>query len=122
MYQISSEVYLDKYNECYKNILIITPAPSPKDKALIKITKQLHREKLSPFEENTSCCYKSRCIHAFKNIDNCGELLNVDQISILFGYLMKHGYIINTEITKIMQQSQVVIPNLICFISKSNKN
>mgnify|MGYP006908615106 CR=1 FL=1 len=118
MYQISSEVYLDKYNECYKNILVITPAPLPKDKALMKITKQLHREKLSPFEENTSCCYKNNCITAFKNMNNCNELLTVDQISILFGYLIRNGYIINTEITKMMQQSQVVIPNLICFVSK----
>lgn len=119
MYQISSEVYLDKYNECYKNILVITPPPLPKDKALIKITKQLRREKLSPFEENSPCCYKNNCITAFKNIDHCGDLLTVDDISILFGYLIKHKYKINTEITKMMQQSQVVIPNLICFISKN---
>ena len=36
-YQIKSEVWLSKYDECYKKIIIISPKPT--DPSLIAITK-----------------------------------------------------------------------------------
>ena len=46
MYQLKAEVYLDRYNECYKKVIVISPPP--KDKVLKRITKLTNREKLSP--------------------------------------------------------------------------
>ena len=115
MYQITSEVYLDRFNECYKNILVISPRP--KDASLNAITKPISRQKLSPFQEISPCCPLDRCIYAFVHPHNKCELLCVDDIVLLFGYLNANGYTINTNVTKIMQKSDVKIKNLICFIS-----
>ena len=115
MYQITSEVYLDRFNECYKNILVISP--QPKDASLNAITKPISRQKLSPFQEISPCCPLDRCIYAFVHPRNKCELLCVDDIVLLFGYMNANGYTINTNVTKIMQKSDVKIKNLICFIS-----
>lgn len=114
MYQITSEIYLDKFNKCYKKIIIISPKPD----TLKSIIKTIPREKLSPYDESHHCCQTNRCLNAFLNPNKKCELLCVDQISILFQYLLAKGFIINTDITKIMQDSDVKIHNLICFISK----
>ena len=45
--------------------------------------------------------------------------LCVNQINLLFNYLLSNGYSIDTSVTKIMQDSDVKIQNLICFISKN---
>jgi hypothetical protein len=115
MYQITSEIYLDKFNKCYKKIIIISPNPT--DTTLKSIIKTIPREKLSPYDESHPCC-QTRCLNAFVNPHEKCELLCVDQISILFQYLLANSFIINADITKIMQDSDVKIPNLICFISK----
>ncbi len=115
MYQISSEVYLDRFNECYKNILVISPRPQ--DASLNSITKPITREKLSPFQEISPCCPLDRCVYAFVHPNNKCELLCVNNIAILFGFLTTNGYVINTDLTKIMQDSDVKLKNLICFIS-----
>ena len=116
MYQITGEVYLDRFNECYKKIIVISPKPT--DPSLNSIIKLIKREKLSPFQERSNCCPLSDCINAFTYPNNKCELMCVNDISILFGYLISNGFIINTDVTKIMQDSNVKIPNLICFIQK----
>jgi len=115
MYQISSEAYLDKFNECYKNIIVISPRPL--DASLNLITKAISREKLSPFQEISPCCPLDRCIYAFVHPKNKCDLLCVNDIAILFRYLTVNGYTINTDLTKIMQDSDVKLKNLICFIT-----
>ncbi|RZD42436.1 MAG: hypothetical protein CXT73_03005 [Methanobacteriota archaeon] len=117
MYQISSEAYLDRFNECYKNIVVISPKPN--DASLNLITRAITREKLSPFQEISPCCPLDRCIYAFVYPNNRCELLCVNDISILFGFLTTNGYTINTELTKVMQESDVKLKNLICFINKN---
>lgn len=117
MYQLKSEVYLDKYNECYKKIIVISP--QPKDPALLKISKLVNREKLSPFKERSPCCPEEQCYYIILNPQNTCDFLCVNQINLLFSYLFSIGYKIDTSVTKIMQISDVVIPNLICFISKN---
>jgi len=123
MYLIKSEVYLDKINDCYKKILVISPNPTDKDPYLKSITKLLHREKLSPYQEPEQCCSVENCFYAFVNPNNiCNKcaLLCVDEISILFTNLISNGYTIDTQITEVMQNSSVKIQNLICFIKKSS--
>ena len=117
MYQLTSEIYLDKFNKCYKKIIIISPNPT--DNSLNSIIKTIPKEKLSPYDDVSPCCPTSKCLHAFVNPNEKCELLCVDQISILFQYLLTNGFTINPDITKIMQDSDVKIPNLICFISKT---
>ena len=119
MYQLTSEVYLDKYNECYKKVIVLRPAPN--DDVLKKITRLVNVEKLSPFKDRSPCCGEETCKYIICNPNNqkCNcDFLCVKDIHILFNYLITNGYSVNTDITKIMQKSDVKIKNLICFISK----
>lgn len=118
MYLIKSEVFLDKINNCYKKILTISPNPKSNDSYLNSITKLVHREKLSPYEEIEECCSPPNCFYAFVNPCNKCELLCVDQVAILFSELINNNYSIKSDLTQIMQNSDVKIPNLICFIDK----
>jgi len=117
MYQLKAEVYLDKYNECYKKVIVLSPPP--KDNALKQITKLVNREKLSPFQERSPCCPEDQCYYIVLNPKNMCEFLCVNQINLLFNYLLSNHYSIDTSVTKIMQDSDVKIKNLICFISKN---
>jgi hypothetical protein len=117
MYQLKAEVYLDRYNECYKKVIVIfLPL---KDKVLKHITKLTNREKLSPFQERSPCCPEDQCYYIVLNPKQTCEFLCVNQINLLFNYLLSNGYSIDTSVTKIMQDSDVKIQNLICFISKN---
>ena len=118
MYQLTSEVYLDKRNECYKKIIVITPDPQkdPSAVALQCITSRVHREKLSPFKDRTTCCSIEQCMIVLCK-PNTNELLCLKDIPILFNYLIKNGYQINTDITKVMHKTK--IKDLICYISKN---
>jgi len=120
MYQITSEVYLDRRDKCYNKIVVISPKPI--EPALQSITKLIHREKLSPFQETSPCCSLDPCMYAVVDPNNKCQLMCINDITLLFGYLKLKGFKINTDITKIMQDSTVQIPNLICFISKVDKN
>ncbi len=116
MHLLKQEVYLDRFNECYKNVIVITPPP--KDKALLQIAKLVNREKLSPFQQQSPCCPEEQCYYIILNPRNKCEFLCIDQITLLFNYLFTKGYKIDTDTTKVMQMSNVKINNLICFISK----
>ncbi len=117
MYQLTSEVWLDQQNQCYKKVIVITPPPT--DPALIAITKLFNRVKLSPFKEQSACCPKNNCLYIVMNPNSCCcEMLCVENLVILFNYLINNGYIVNTNITKMMYKSNVQLKNLICFITK----
>ena len=117
MYQLTSEVWLDQQNQCYKKVIVITPPPT--DPALIAITKLFNRVKLSPFKEQSPCCPKNNCLYIVMNPNSCCcEMLCVTDLVILFNYLVANGFTINTDITKIMFKSDVQLKNLICFITK----
>ena len=78
-------------------------------------------EKLSPFQDRSPCCSENNCKYLIchPNKLNCKcEFLCIKDIYLLFNYLIKNGYKINTDITKIMQKSDLKIKNFICFISK----
>jgi hypothetical protein len=116
MYQLKAEVYLDRHDECYKKVLVISP--SPKDPKLRNISRLVNRERLSPFQERSPCCPIDQCYYVILNPNNLCDFLCVENINLLFSYLIANGYKIDSSITKIMLKSNVVIPNLICFFSK----
>jgi|TARA_B110000046_G_C12929137_1_gene370664 hypothetical protein len=116
MYQLTSEVYLDKYNKCYKKIIVITP--QPQEPELKKITRLVNRDKLSPFQERSPCCPIDQCYYAVLNPNNLCELLCLNELPILFNYLVTNNFKIDYKMTKMLQGSDVKIRNLICYFYK----
>ena len=45
LYKLERDIYLNKIDQCYKNIITITPPPDPKkDPYLHNITKIIHKQ------------------------------------------------------------------------------
>jgi hypothetical protein len=102
MYFFKKMVYLNS-NGVYNNIIAISP--KPQEKELISITKLINRERISPFKQDNGCNY------VMLNPENTGELLGMDDIIILFNYLISNGFKINFK-------SCVKINDIICVITK----
>lgn len=117
IYQIKKDIYYDNYNKCYKKIIVISPTPDfSTEPYLKKITKLLHTEKISPYKEYNTCCEREICKYAF--IDEYNNYLTINDLPHIFSLLTTNGFKIETEITKMMQNSSVKIKELVCFISK----
>ena len=117
LYTLSSKVFLDKHNKCYKNIIVINKTP---DGPLRHIIQRKNMPKLSEFQTNSPCYVDNKCTLVVMNPNNLHEMLTVTDISNLFSFLIENNYKINTDITKIMQKSSVKLNKLICFIEGPN--
>jgi hypothetical protein len=110
---ISSQVYLDTYNQSYRNILVCSCFPEGPLKSRVQ---RLQNSQISPFENNYQ-----RCILA---IMNDYEPMCTDDIPDLFSFLLSNGYVIDTSLTKMMNGSDVKIgaqdSKMVCFVSYKN--
>ena len=115
MYLLAVEPFLDKINDCYTEIITVSPKPSG---ALLKQTKRINPPKLSPFTVNPNCCPTPTCIYALCSISDPSRLMCVDEIPDLFCFLTSNAYAIDTEITKMMNQSSIGFQRkkILCFV------
>jgi hypothetical protein len=118
IYSLTSQPYYCSINRCYRKILVLNQKP---DGPLYRISRRINPPKLSPFKERPICCNEPTCIWAIKNPENNCDLLCVEELPFLFEFLINNGYIIDTSITKMMNESGVKLNNpLICYISYNN--
>ena len=115
-YKISTTLYLDKFTECYRTIVIINKSP---DGPLKKHVKSIPRNKLSPFEGDNYCSNKPSCYHVLYNFNGNKELLCVEEIVDLFNFLSLNGYTIDNSLSKIFNKNDKLNnnDNFICMIS-----
>lgn len=106
---ISSQVYYDSFNSCYKRILTLDRMPSA---PLSAITKRLLAPKLSEFKQSTPCCPAERCIFALQGDD----LLTIEDSAFLITYLATNGYTINTSLTELALKNPVKGEKQILYI------
>jgi hypothetical protein len=115
IYMLTSQPYYCSINQCYRQILVLNQKPTG---PLYQISKRINPPKLSPFKEISVCCNQPTCIWAIKSPDNKCDLMCVEELPMLFQFLMNNGYIIDTSITKMMNESSVKLNNpMICYIS-----
>lgn len=118
-YMLSTRVFLDTFNQCYKNIIVINLPP---EGPLGKIVRRLQMPPLSPFNTPGPCLSKNSCALALLSLrGGCCGLMSDDEIPDLFSFLLSNGYKIDTSLTKMMNQSQVKINDnkILCFITYS---
>ena len=114
--------YLDtyNYNQSYKNIVTINVVPSG---PLGKWVRRVQFLPLSEFKDSSSYCRGgSLCGLALSSFRGCGSLMCVDEVPDLFGFLMSHGYTIDTSLTKMMNTGDVRFHTdnanqIICFVT-----
>lgn len=111
-FTITSQPYYDKYNQCYKNIMMVNVQPQG---PLQKFVRRIQLPKLSPFQVETPCNPIEKCGLALYNLEpnnynNC-NLMTPNQIPYLISFLQGNGYQIETQITNMLNQSSIKFTN-----------
>ena len=128
MYTLTVQPYLDRYNQCYKNIITINMVP---EGPLQPFVTRVQLDPLSPFQCFQNACEPLRkCGLALTNIPygcgngtKCNSFMTPNEIPDLFSFLFSNGYHINTDITKMMNESDIRLSNknILCFFSYVGK-
>jgi hypothetical protein len=114
-----SQPYLDTYNQCYRNIVVVNLFPKGPLGQLVKFIKF---PKLSEFKESGPCNPIKQCGYALQSIESGCDLMSVDEVPSLISYLVSCGYSVDTSITKMFNNSEIRFETnnankLICFIT-----
>ena len=110
-FTITSQPFYDQYNECYKNILTVNPEPRG---PIRKIVRRIKLPKLSPFQREGPCNSIPQCALALQSLNTCSKknnLMTPDEIPELITFLFGNGYQIETQITNMLNQSEIKISN-----------
>lgn len=121
-FALFSQPYLDRVNQCYKNIVVINNSPAG---PLANYVKRIQFPILSPFKQSGPCSPIDKCGLALTSITNnccCGELMTVDEVPDLMTYLITNGYKVDTSLTKMFNASDIRFQTnnankLICFVT-----
>jgi len=117
-----SQPYLDTYNQCYKNIVIVNLIPQG------PLAELVTKVKFEPLSEFTPCDPFKQCglalisLNNFNNCNKCNDLMNVNEVPNLISFLVSNGYSVDTSITKMFNASEIRFDTntgnkLICFVT-----
>jgi hypothetical protein len=122
-----SQPYLDTYNKCYKNIVVINLMPQGPLADLVRFT---NFPPLSEFKTPGSCSPLKQCGYALMSLGGCNmgcgkfgeDLMIVDEVPDLISYLVMNDYSVDTSITKMFNSSEIrfdtnIGNKLICFVT-----
>ena len=132
-FTITTQPYLDNNNQnnnqCYKNILMINVVP---DGPLNAFVRRLQLPRLSPFQTRDDCNQMKNCglvlINPFVNVNvSCKKGCNYmtpNEIPDLYSFLTSNGYQIDTQLTNMMNNSEVKLTNsrIVCSATSFGNN
>ena len=133
-FTITTQPYLDKSsldNQCYKNILMVNVVP---DGPLNSLVRRLQLPRLSPFQTGGPCNQIQQCglvlINPFQNFSqyNCGKkgcnYMTPNEIPDLYSFLTSNGYQIDTQLTNMMNNSEIKLTNsrIVCSVTYFGNN
>ncbi|MAH20745.1 MAG: hypothetical protein CMB96_04840 [Flavobacteriaceae bacterium] len=118
-YSLLSIPFYKSVQQCYVKAIALDRMPGPNE-PINKIIRRVRYEKLSPFQEGTECHPLKTCGNiVIKPGSQCGEMANLDDIPLIFTWLMQNGYQIDTSITQMINQGEVRMSSpIIGFITK----
>jgi hypothetical protein len=111
------EPFFNTFHKTYQNIISINSIP---DGPLANLVTSISTSKLSPFQQlNSVSSNPSNCIHVLirypksadnytSSIKNTDYLLGSDDIPSVLSYLHSNGYIVDTQLTKMLFKSDVI--------------
>lgn len=109
------EPFFNTFHKTYQNIISINSIP---DGPLANFVTSISTSKLSPFQQITSIANNpSNCIHVLlrypkhshnASIKNTDFLMGHDDIPSVLSYLHTNGYIVDTQLTKMLSKNGLV--------------
>lgn len=118
-FTITSQPFYDQYNQCYKNIMMVNLEPQGPLRRLVRRTKL---PKLSPYQREGPCNPIPKCGLAIMSLRSgeytqfhrqiCDDsYMTPDEIPDLITFLIGNGYQIETQITNMLNQSDIKLSN-----------
>jgi len=118
-FTITSQPFYDQYNQCYKNILLVNTEPCG---PIRRIVRRIKLPRLSPFQREGPCNPIPKCGLALQSLNEFGSigccklnsgcnLMTPDEIPELITFLLGNGYQIETQITNMLNQSEIKLSN-----------
>ena len=125
-FTIRSMPFYDQYNQCYKNIMMVNVEPQG---PLRRLVRRIQLPTLSPFQHEGPCNTIQKCGLSLQSLrgteygndfaqytgcckNNIGcDLMTPDEIPDLITFLQSSGYQIETQITNMLNQSEVKLTN-----------
>lgn len=110
------EPFFNTFHKTYQNIISINSIP---DGPLANLVTSISTTKLSPFQQLNSISHNpSNCINVLvrypksstnytTSIKNTDYLLGADDIPSVLSYLHSNGYVVDTQLTKMLFKSDV---------------
>lgn len=98
-YIVSSQPFLNKQLGQYENILVVNDRiPGPLSQRIVRINPP----KLSPFNYSTTI---SSCFYAIRKENSNAEYMSISDFPELTLYLVTNGYILDYDMTKLLQNT-----------------
>ena len=126
-FSLFSQPYLDTYNQCYKNIVVVNIVP---EGPLSKLVRLVNFPPLSEFKSPGACAPLKQCGYAMMSLRTFNascrkfgeDLMSVNEIPDLISYMAMNGYSVDTSITKMFNTSEIRFDSnignkLICFVT-----
>ena len=108
-YFISSQVFLQNCNDnngnAYKNILTINIIP---DGPLRRLVRKVQNRPLSVFQGDQN---NNTCLLALVSLIKPFTLMDVNEVPNLISFLTMNGYLINTNITQMLNNENIQFGN-----------
>ena len=126
MYALTSKPYYNTYTQCYENIIMINMLPEgPLRKLVRRINIPILSKTYTNLYNNNRCglvltkIIINNCNCNYSNSYTKNNLMNPNDIPDLFSFLTANGYVINTQVTNMMNMGDVKLTNsnLICYFS-----
>ena len=105
--EISYTNYLDSIHKNYKKILVVNMLPT--NQTFKSIIKQINSLRLSPFTPSNG----TNCIYAITDPRNPNTLLELDNIGILFNFLVTNNFQLHNAFNDVIKQNS----KFICYVS-----
>ena len=119
-FTVTSQPFYDQYNQCYKNIMMVNIEPQGPLRQFVRRTKF---PRLSPFQRDGPCNSIQQCGLTIQSLrgtnfasnqytgfckQNSGcDLMTPDEIPDLISFLQANGYQLETQITNMLNQSEI---------------
>ena len=130
-FTITTQPYYDSYTQCYKNILLINIIPNGPLRLFVRRMKFPRLSTLHGYRSSIGCNNIAPCgfvLHKFgfcndeqnigynanigyNNYDSGCNLMTPNDVPELITFLLSHGYQIETQITNMLNQSEVKLTN-----------
>jgi hypothetical protein len=108
-FTITSQPFYEQYNQCYKNILTINTEPQG---PLKQYVRKINFPPLSPFQREGPCNPIPRCGLAIYNLNHFScNIMTPNEIPELISFLQQNGYCIETQLTNMLNQSNIKLSN-----------